>query len=355
MKAIRKYEVIFLFVLVFGIAFASILGHSYDSAVSAQTPSPGKTALILESTIDDIGWGTLHHKGLQALKDQLGYEIAFSENVPPSEWENAARSYAEQGYKYVIMGGPQFTDVTARIAPDYPETMFLVTAAVPPLPDKPYPKNMVGIDPMNEQSGYLAGVLAAGMTNTNKTGIVAGFDYPNLVRMYEAFKLGAVTQNPQVTLFQVYIGSFLDVAKGFEAATGQFDAGTDVIFQDLDRAAFGVITAVEENPGVWLIGNTNDQSSLAPNTTLTSAIMNHSAIILNGIKGLDAGNITGGEFYRWGIKEGVTGLAPYHETESKIPAELKAKIEDLKKQMINGTFVVPEIYEKDGYKKNIKQ
>jgi len=48
-------------------------------------------ALVMDASIDDIGYGTSHHFGLLALKDKLGYEIALSEKVPPAEWETAAR------------------------------------------------------------------------------------------------------------------------------------------------------------------------------------------------------------------------------------------------------------------------
>ncbi|MCH7774592.1 MAG: BMP family ABC transporter substrate-binding protein, partial [Bacteroidetes bacterium] len=128
-----------------------------------------KAALVMDSSIDDIGWGTSHHQGLLILQDKMGYKIALSEKTPPAEWETAARDYAERGYRYVIMGGAQFTEVTAKIAPDYPKTTFIVVAAVPPF-DKPFPSNMIGLDMINEQSGYLAGVLAGGMTKTNKVG-----------------------------------------------------------------------------------------------------------------------------------------------------------------------------------------
>ena len=327
------------------IILTAVVGISFSPAHAQVT----KTALVMEASTDDLGWGALHYAGMLALEDEFGHEIAISEKQDPPQWETAARDYAERGYKYVIMGGPQFTGVTAKIAADYPQTTFLVTAAVPPI-DAPYPSNMVGLDAKNEQSGYLAGVLAAGMTKTNKVGIVAAHDFPNLVRMYEAFKLGVHTENPQVEILQVYIGSFNDVSKGYEAAKGQIDTGADILFQDLDRAAFGVINGLNENPGLLHIGNTNDQIFLDEEITLTSALFNHTSIIVRGIEGLNSGEIKGGEFYRWGIGEGVSGLAPYHELENQIPSELKEKIAELKNQMIEGTFVVPEIYAEGGYK-----
>lgn len=318
---------------------------------SATTKTSVKAGLVMGATIDDLGWGALHYQSMKNLEKEKDFEIAYSEEVPPSEWENAARGYAERGFKYVIMGGPQFTDVTKRIAPDYPDSIFLVTAAVPS--DTPLPSNMIGVDPINEQSGYLAGILAGGMTKTDKIGIVAGMDFPNLMRMYEAFKLGAATQNPDVEILHVYIGSFTDVVKGFEASQAHIDAGADIIFQDLDRAAFGVVNAAEQKGNVFLIGNTNDQKFLAPEITLTSALMNHTAIINNVINDIESGKLKGGEFLRWGIEEGVAGIAPYHNTEDKIPSELKQKIEGIKKQIESGELVVPEIYEADGYKQHL--
>lgn len=325
-----------------------LLAGQNQITIAQQQP---KVGLVLEATLDDLGWGALHNQALQYLKDKKGFEVAISEEVPPSDWENAARNYAESGYKYVIMGGPQFTEVTMKVAQDYPDTIFIVTAAVPS--EKPIPSNVIGIDPKNEESGYLAGILAGGMTKSNKIGIVAGQDFPNLVRMYEAFKLGATKQNPGIQIFQVYTGNFVDVAKGFEAANGQIDSGVDIILQDLDRGAFGVVNAAKEKSGVFVIGNTNDQSFLAPQIVLTSALMNHSAIITRVIDQIESGKLKGGEFVRWGTAEGVAGIAPYHDTAEKIPSDLKNKIDQLKQQISNGTLTIPEIYEADGYKKNL--
>jgi basic membrane protein A len=326
------------------IGFAVISSSQLSSGQVAK-----RAAMIMDASIDDIGWGTSHNQGLQALREKFGYEIALSEQVPPADWETATRNYAELGYNYVIMAGAQFTDVIINVAPDYPETTFIVVTAVPPL-NNPYPSNMVGLDIINEQSGYLAGVLAGGMTNTNNIGIVAGINYPNVIRWNEAFKLGAVTQNPNVTIFEVFTGSWDDVSRGYEATRGQIDSGADVIWQYLDLGAPGAANAVKESPGVWLISNTNDQSFLAPEVTLTSALQGIENLIVRGIEELESGRISGGNFYRWGIKEEVAGLTPYHQTEGMIPADLKAKIEDLKMQMANGTFTVPEIYERDGYR-----
>jgi basic membrane protein A len=309
-----------------------------------------RAAMVTDGSIDDNGWGLLHYKGLLALKDELGFEIALSELLPPAEWETAPRSYAENQYDYVLLAGGQFTTIAAKIAPDYPDTTFIVTAAAPPAEGTSFPSNMIGIDLMNEQSAYLGGILAAGMTKTNKIGAIGGIDFPYLLRWNEAFKLGAVTQNPNVTIFEAYTGSFEDVSRGYEATRGQIDAGADVIWHNLDLGAVGVVNALKESPGVWLISNTNDQSFLAPEVTLTSTLQNMTNLILNGVKGVESGTLSGGEFHRWGIKEGAAGLAPYHQTEGMIPADLKAKIEDLKIQMTNGTFTVPLIYERDGYR-----
>jgi basic membrane protein A len=322
----------------------------FQTSLAGASPQQ-RIGLVMGATIDDLGWGALHYAAMQYYQSR-GYEIAISEEVPASEWENAARGYAENGYRYIIMGGPQFTDITKRIAPDYPNTIFLVTAAVPS--ETPLPSNMIGVDPMNEQSGYLAGVLAGGMTKTNAIGIVAGMDFPNLVRMYEAFKLGAVQQNPAIQIYQAYTGNFIDVTLGYEAAQGQLDAGADIIFQDLDRGAFGVVNALQERGGeTYHVGNTADQSHIAPDITLTSALTNHTAIITKVIDDVEAGRLSGGEFLRWGVNMTVTGISPYHNTDGRIPADLKAKIEDVKQQIADGRLIIPEIYTADGYREYI--
>jgi basic membrane protein A len=360
-----RYAVIVgIIAIVVGIGLAAMPSLSYTAlAQISQTPTettnvaPGverSVALVMVASIDDQGFGTKHYEGLLQLRDRLGYEIAFSEKVSPAQWEDAARSYAEAGYDYVIMGGAQFTSVATQIAPDYPDTTFMVTVAVHD-PARPYPPNMIGLDSANEQSGYLAGILAGGMTKTNRIGIVTGVDFPNVIRWNEAFKLGAVTQNPNVTIFEVFTGDFNDITRGYEAAKSHIDSGADVIWQYLNLGAVGAVNAIKEKPGVWHIGNIDDQSFLAPEVTLTSALNNFDALVVQAVEAHSAGEIRGGEFHRWGIEAGVVDIAPYNQTEAMIPADLKVKIQDLKMQMANGTLTVPEIYEKDGYRNFINQ
>src|SRR5918995_5792872 len=70
------------------------IGFAVMSPLSSSGQVVKKAAMVMDASIDDIGWGTSHNKGLQALKEKFGYKIALSERVPPAEWETATRDYA---------------------------------------------------------------------------------------------------------------------------------------------------------------------------------------------------------------------------------------------------------------------
>lgn len=175
--------------------------------------------------------------------------------------EEAIRNYADRNYTYVIIGG-QLNVPVAKIAPDYPETNFIITAAIPD--NNTIPQNMLNIEPISEQSGFLAGILAGNLTKSNRIGLISGISFPDLVRWHEAFKLGATIENPLVEISEIYTGSFTDVSKAFEAGIFLILNGVDIIFEDVGSGGFGVANAVKQSNNVWLIGNTNDRYFLAP-------------------------------------------------------------------------------------------
>jgi basic membrane protein A len=295
-----------------------------------------RVAVVFPGSISDQGFNQAAYEGLLRIRDELGADIAFSENTPVANFVQVYRDFADQGYDVIIGHGTEFGDIALQVAPDYPKIKFIVDSN----PDV-HAANVAGITGKSWEAAYLCGVLAGLMSKTGKIGGIAGFDFPILVSQMEAYKLGAKSVNPNIQVTIVYIGSFEDVAKAKEAALAQISAGTDIIFHIADAAGVGIIQACQEK-GIYAIGWGLDQNHLAPQTVITSMLFSGGDLLFDDVKKVIDGTWTG-EQRLYGLATGVVGLADYY---GLVPADVAAKVEQAKQDIISGKVVVPYITEK---------
>ncbi len=296
-----------------------------------------KVAMILPGPIGDQGWNTKAYLALEEYKKQ-GFETAYTDQVPTPDNESYLRSYGQQGFDLIVGHGFTFVDTVMKVAPEFPNSNFFITAGLPP-EGVEIPKNVSFMQYKSEQSFYLAGMLAGLMTKSNKIGYVGAQATPICLADLAAFKLGAREVNPNIEVMSVWVGAWEDPAKGREAAITQIDNGADVLIHDADLTGTGALRAAKEK-GVYAIGCVDDQSSIAPELFLTSAMID-----VTGAIGAQMDRIEKGEFggvWQPGMKEGVIALAPFGPA---VPEDVRKKIEERRDEIVNGSFEVPAIYE----------
>lgn len=314
-----------------------VTGIIGTAAVVSADDAPLKVALCLTGPANDNGWCQLAYDGLVAAKEEYGIEYSYTENLQPTDMEAALTDYAAQGYNLVIGLGFQFGDPALSVAEKYPDVNFIVFEG------SVEADNVLSCQIANHQSRYLLGFLAARLSKSGVVGFVAGPAQPSIIKPAEAFKLGARTANPDIKVMVTYCESFTDVDLAKEAAIAMLDAGADVIGHGANTAGTGAIKACEER-GVLAMGAASDQNALAPETVVCSDQYSYGDVLLYVVKQAIDGEFEGGK-HMYGFAEGVVTLAPYHSFEDKIPEEVKAEIEDLKQQIIDGTLEIPIIEE----------
>jgi len=151
--------------------------------------------------------------------------------------------------------------------------------------------------------------------------------------------LPKITSNPNAELLVNWIGSFLDVTKGNEAALSQIESGADVIFGNGDGQNIGVLKAASEK-NVLAIGAVRDQFSVAPNVVLSSVMWGFDQGISQVVKDLVDGNFTG-KLYEVELSQGAD-LAPYHDNASKIPQDIQDLIKQKRQEIIDGKLEIPD-------------
>jgi basic membrane protein A and related proteins len=310
--------------------------HSHRLASERDAPSEAsfRVALLTPGPVSDQAWNAGAYQGLLRIRDSLGAEISNVQTKTPAEFEENFRQYGTQGYNLVVGHGFEFQDAAARVAPDFPKTVFVVTSG-----DRTGP-NVTGINFAFQDGAYLAGIVAGAVTRTNTIGVIGGTELPPVKTSFDAFADGARSINPNVKVLTSYIGNWEDVSAGREQALAQIARGADVIFQNADAAGLGVFQAVKESKGVFIFGANSDQNNIAPTVTLGSVIIDLPHALLS-----IAREVKGGLFVSrpisYGAKEQVVKLVLNPQLESHIPQRALETVDSLQKAIVAGTFSTP--------------
>jgi basic membrane protein A and related proteins len=302
-----------------------------------------KIVLLTDALFSDAGWGAFGYNAAQALNNKYGHEIDFKDNVPIPDIEAMLREYADKGYDLIIAQGFEWGEPAVKVGKDYPNTKFVVFTGLA------NSTNVASIFPMQQEGTYLLGALAAMMTKTGIIGFLGGEKYPNLINIYEGYKQGAQDINSNIEVFATYLDDWDSPDKGKKAAISQINHGADFLLHVADTSGHGVIQAAKENR-IYAFGAVSDQNKLAPNTVLTSFVLDVEKAFDQAVRMVQYGNFSG-QIFKPGLEtnkgapgDGIVYIAPFHNLEDMIPQNVKAKLEQLKQDIINGKIIVPESY-----------
>ena len=315
-----------------GLIALAALTAALSIALGAAQAGSGKlrVAAVFETPIEEPWVNQIHVALLQA-KKELGIEYTWSESVTSADFSRILRGYAEGGYD-LIMGDSFGTErITRRVAKDYPKVAFAFGSGIGPAEP-----NFGVFDNWIHEPAYLAGMIAGKLTKSNTVGTVAAMAIPEVNRLSNAFCSGAKEVNKAVKCKFSFSGSFFDPPKAKEAAIAQIEAGVDVLYAE----RFGVIEAAQER-GVVAIGNMSDQSSLGPDTVVTSVVWDMWPTVKQGVSLVKAGVFSSQDFGQFSyMGKGGSFLAPYQAWDKKLPDEVKKLIAARRQEILDGTFRV---------------
>ncbi len=322
------------------LAILVVLSLIFTACAPAATPTPtqesGPKKLKVFgafATPIEEPWDGVIHQALLKAKDAGKIEYNYTENIGYSgDMERVLREVAEQQKPDLIMGDAFGNEeAVRRVAADFPQIAFAFGSGFGPTEP-----NVAVFDNWIHEPAYLLGMLAGGLTKSNKIGVVGGYPVPEVNRIVNAFIQGAKFVNPDAQVMVTFINSWFDPAQAKEAALAQIDGGADVLFAE----RFGVIEAAAEK-GLWTFGNMSDQNSLAPDLVVSSAVWNMDPTVEYLIKQVEAGTFTAQDLKDFSMMgKGGASLAPFHGTESKLPADLVAKVNARMIEIKKGVFRV---------------
>lgn len=228
-----------------------------------EAPATKRVALLLPGVIHDQSWSQRGYEGAKSSTDELGYELAYTENVAQAEQTEVFRNYAKQGFDVIIGHGGQFVDAASTVASEFPELQFVVTNSTIAH------DNLSGTVADYYQIGYMAGVIGCHMTKTNKIGVVVGQKPPHFDPAWDTMPLGANSCGKEVEVTFSITGDYSDANKAREAALALIADGADVLFGMTNEAMAGMFSAAEDE-GVYAIGLHTDQSAEWPETIIAT-------------------------------------------------------------------------------------
>jgi len=264
------------------------------------------------------------------------------------EYESNIALFTDAGYDMVVTCGFQFIEATYSMALKNPNTYFVGVDQFlendSSHPDLPLP-NLVNVVYNEDQSGFLAGALAALMSESHLIGAVCATDIvPPVWRFCEGYRAGAAhidasygTSTDVTVIYHNDVGfdvTFSDPDFGRSTAAGMMDKGIDVIFGAGSQTGDGALLAGAER-GIFVIGVDVDQYFTLPDAAprmLTSALKPPSQPISDLIASARQGDFTNGLYF------GPPGIAPYHDLDAEVSDDIKAIMDKLVFDITSGAI-----------------
>jgi basic membrane protein A len=300
-------------------------------ASAAAKPEPLKIAFAYVGPVGDGGWTFAHDNARKALEKEFGDKIStsFVENVPESaDAERVIRDMVGQGNKLVFGTTFGYMEPMLKVAADTPDVKFEHATGYKQA------ANMRTYDSRTYEGAYMAGVIAGKMTKSNTLGVVASIPIPEVIRNINSFTLGAQSSNPKVKTKVVWVNEWFNPPKETEAATSLINGGADILFQNTDSPA---VLKTAQDKGKRAFGWDSDMTAYGPKAHLASAVINWTPYYISATRAALEGNWTGGGHTWSGVKDGAIDLVSIAED---VPAETKAKIDEVKKGLKDGSFAI---------------
>ena len=282
--------------------------------------------------VNDKSFNQTSWEGLLALAaEDPTFEVNYLESKTDADYQTNINTFIDEGYDLIICVGYMLADATKEAAEDNPEQMFaIIDDASIDLP------NVACLMFAQEQASYLVGLVAGSVTESKTVGYVQGMVSDSMNLFGIGYITGVKEACPEATVLQYNANAFGDIAGGSTAAMDMITNGADVIYHAAGGTGIGVINACDEK-GIWAIGVDTDQSILAPEHVITSAMKRVDTASQDISKAVAAGEFTPG-IHMYDLSNGGVDLAP---TRDHIPAEVLELVENAKAAIIAGEKTVP--------------
>jgi basic membrane protein A len=287
--------------------------------------------------------------GLDKAKTEMGIkannvrELSARANETDTDRATRLELLAKGGFNPIVAVGFAYAKALSQVAPKYPDVKFGIVDAVAADVKGPNITNLIFAE---EQGSYLVGAAAALKSTTGTVGFVGGCSVPLIAKFEAGFKAGAEKGKAGTKVVSKYLSTpqqgctgFNDPAAGSEAAKGMYDGGADVVYQAAGGSGTGVFQAAKAANKLAIGVDSDQYKTAAPavkDVIITSMLKRVDVAVFAFLKDAQEGGLKAGEEVFDLAAEGVS----YSTSGGKID-DIKPQLEELKKQIVDGTIKVP--------------
>ncbi|HUF40208.1 MAG TPA: BMP family ABC transporter substrate-binding protein [Anaerolineales bacterium] len=328
-------KLLFSFVLLLALALGACQPSGESDCADEDVLCVGLVTDVGE--IDDRSFNQSAWEGVQRAESELGATVDYIETQDAADYAANIALFADQGYDIIVTVGFALGQATLDAAAAYPDVDFIgvdqfqgATVA-----------NVAGLIFPEDQAGFLAGALAAMLSESGTIAAVLGTDLvPPVVAFKEGYESGAAHINPDINIISTYHPGGLDVAFtdpewGATTARQALDQGADVIFGAGGKTGNGALQETAAVAGAYCIGVDTDQWETVPEAhdcLVSSAMKLITPGVFDLIVASSEGSLPGGNAV------GSVGLAPFHDFDGQISQEIKDTLTDLDAMLRDGSL-----------------
>lgn len=308
-------------------------GNSESAESATSNRAEGlKIAMIMQGPISDMSWNYSAYYAL-TLMEKEGAEISYNENANPADLVEYVRTYGSEGYDLVMINDDRNQEDVVAAAADFPDTQYIIVNSMTTS------DNVEAIFFADQDQGFIAGVIAALITQTKKVAFVGGLEFIPIINGARGFEQGVAYIDPSIEVQVVYTGDFVDSVKAKNQALALIEQGYDVLAPNADAASQGVVEAAEEK-GALVIPNGEGMETFGPNAVVVSVNKDTYVGYFNTYERFLAGTIKTDGSKVYGVGQGFISFGEWRDPTGVVTDEVKARVEEAMNALASGKVVI---------------
>lgn len=314
---------------------------------------PLKVALLLTGNLGDMSFLDSSNEGMKQVTETQNVTCQVIEmGNDASKYEGNFLDASDEGYDIIIGSGWQSQEPIQNVAPDYPDTKYIIFDAAVDYENGDYP-NVYSINYKQNEASFLAGVMAGEMTETNVLGFLGGMQGSVIDDFMLGYIQGAQYVNPDIKVLTGYVNSYSDSATCKEMSLADYNQGNaDFVFTAAGASGIGTLDAAKET-GKWAIGVDSDQAMLYKDSDPEKADHVPASVmkrvdnsLVRAFQMIEEGTLPWGQEETLGLADGAVGLSENEYYEKLVPEEVRNDIQDAADKIISGEITVDTAFGK---------